>query len=48
MHFSGATTVCIASYIKPTLKRNTDKVILHIGTNDLRSTIESFEIASDE
>ena len=35
MHFSEATTACMESYIKPTLKRNTDKVILPIGTNDL-------------
>ena len=35
------------SYIKPTLKRNTGKVILHIGTNDLRSTKEPLEIASN-
>ena len=47
MHFSGATTACMASYIKPTLKQNTGKVILHIGTNDLRSTIKPLEIASN-
>ena len=46
MHFSGATTACMESYIKPTLQRNTDKVILHIGTNDLRSKKESLEFAS--
>ena len=33
--------------IKSTLKQNTDKVILHIGTNDLRSTKELPEIASN-
>ena len=46
MHFSGATTACMESYIKPTLQRNTDKGILHIGTNDLRSRKEPLEIAS--
>ena len=46
MHFSGATTACMESYIKPKLQRNTDKVILHIGTNDLRSKKEPLEIAS--
>ena len=47
MHFSGATTACMESYIKLTLKRNKDKVILHIGTNNLRSTVEPLEIASN-
>ena len=46
MHFSGATSACMESYIKPTLQRNTDNVILHIGTNDLRSRKEPLEIAS--
>ena len=46
MHFSGATTACMESYIKPTLQRNTDKVILHIGINDLRLKKEPLEIAS--
>ena len=44
MHFSGATTACMEINIKPTLQRNTDKVILHIGANDLRSTKEPLEI----
>ena len=43
MHFSRATTVCI----KPTFQGNTDKVILHSGTNNLRSTKEPLEIASN-
>ena len=47
MHFSGATIACMESYIKPTLKQNTDKVILHIGTNDLRSATKPLEIASN-
>ena len=46
MHFPGATTACMESYIKPTLQRNTDKVILHIGINDLRLKKEPLEIAS--
>ena len=45
MHFSGATTACMEIYIKPTLQRNTDKVILYIGANDFRSTKEPLEIA---
>ena len=47
MHFSGATIACMESYIKRTLKQNTNKVILHIGTNDLRSTTKPLEIASN-
>ena len=43
MHFSRATTGCI----KPTFQGNTDKVILHTGTNNLRSTKEPLEIASN-
>ena len=46
MHFSGASTACMQSYIKPTLQRNTDKFIPDIGTNDLRSKTEPLEIAS--
>ena len=34
------------SYIKPTIQRNTDNVILHIDTNGLRSKKEPLEIAS--
>ena len=43
INFSGATT----AYTKPTLKRNTDKVILHIGTNNVRQAKEPLEIASN-
>ena len=46
MHFSAATTGCMKSYIKPTLRRNTDKVTLHFGTNHLRSKKEPLKIAS--
>ena len=48
IHLSGATTGCMESYIKPTLRRNTDKFILHIRTNDLRSKKEPLEIASKQ
>ena len=36
--FSGATTGDMGHYIKPTLERNPDHVILHVGTNDLKTT----------
>ena len=35
--FSGSTTKHTTTYIKPPLKRNPDRFIIHIGTNDLRS-----------
>ena len=47
MHFSGVTAACTESYIKPMPQQNTDKVILHIGTNDLRSKKEPLEVASN-
>ena len=34
--FPGATIDCMNHYIQPTLKRNPDKVVIHIGTNDLK------------
>ena len=46
MHFSRAAAACMESYIKTTLKRNTNKVILHIGTSELRSIKEPLEITS--
>ena len=36
--FSGATTADMNHYIKPTMERNPDQVILHVGTNDLKTT----------
>ena len=36
-HFSGSTTEDMMTYIKPPLKRNSDRFIIHVGTNDLRS-----------
>ena len=35
--FSGPTTEDMVTYIKPPLKRNPDRFIIHVGTNDLRS-----------
>ena len=35
--FPGATTQDIKDYIKPTITRKPDMVILHTGTNDLKS-----------
>ena len=35
--FSGSTTEDMMRYIKPPLKCNPDRFIIHVGTNDLRS-----------
>ena len=35
--FSGSTTEDMMKYIKPPLKCNPDRFIIHVGTNDLRS-----------
>ena len=33
--FSGSTTEDMMTYIKPPLKCNPDRFIIHVGTNDL-------------
>ena len=35
--FSGATTKVMKDYLKPNLELSPDQVILHVGTNDLKS-----------
>ena len=40
MHFSRSTTEDMITYIKPPLKRNPDRFIAHVRTNDLRSNQE--------
>ena len=44
-HFSGLTTEDMMTYIKPPLKRNPDRFIIHVGTNDLRSNQDAETIA---
>ena len=39
-HFSGSATEGMKTYIQPPLKRDPDQVIIHVGTNDLRSSQE--------
>ena len=36
--FSGATVECMEHYVKPTLKKKQDVMIIHCGTNNIRST----------
>ena len=44
-HFSGSTTEDMMTYIKPPLKRNSDRFIIHVGTKDLRSNQDLETIA---
>ena len=43
--FSGAKTECMKHYIIPTLDKKPDKIILHVGTNDLRDNVPADEVA---
>ena len=45
MHSSRSTTEDMITYIKPPLKRNPDRFIVHVRTNDLRSNQELETIA---
>ena len=44
--FPGATTQDMKDYIKPTIARKPDMVILHTGTNDLKSNQNPLDIAN--
>ena len=46
-HFSGAKTKEMKSYIIPTLEQNPETIIIHSGTNDLKSDSSPEEIARD-
>ena len=46
-HFSGSTTEDMKTYIQPPLKRDPDRVIIHVGTNDLRSNQDPVTIAKN-
>ena len=45
--FSGATIEDMVDYAKPTVRRKPDLIILHAGSNDLRSEKTSDNISSD-
>ena len=34
-HFSGATTNCMEDYTKPSLRKDSNNTIVHVGKNDL-------------
>ena len=46
-HFSGSTTEDMKTYIQPPLKRDPDRVIIHVGTSDLRSNQDPVTIAKN-
>ena len=45
--FPGSTINCMSDYIKPSLKYDPDHIIIHVGTNDLRSEKTAVQIAED-
>ena len=46
-HFSGSTTEDMKTYIQPPLKRDPDRVIIHVGTIDLRFSEDLKTIAKN-
>ena len=36
--FPGCTTIDMRDHIKPTLRKNPDAIVIHVGTNSLRSS----------
>ena len=45
--FPGATTQCMADYMKPSIRAKPDHIIVHVGTNDLCSNASPNEIATN-
>ena len=45
--FSGATVNCMKHYIKPSISREPELLIIHCGTNDLKKTENPEEIANN-
>ena len=45
--FPGATVECMRDYVQPSLKFNPDAILLHCGTNDLRTDKCAEEIANN-
>ena len=43
--FAGATTQCMADYMKPSIRAKPNHFILHVGANDLNSNRPSDKIA---
>ena len=45
-HFSGTTTNCMEDYMKPSLQKDPNHIILHVGTNELILDRTSPDIAT--
>ena len=45
-HFSGATAICMGDYMKPSLRKDPNHIILHVRTNDLILDRTSQDIAT--
>ena len=45
-HFSGATKNCMEDYLKPSLRKDPNHIIFHVGTNDLILDMTSQDIAT--
>ena len=39
--FPGATTIDMTDFVKPIIRKKPESVILHVGTNDLKSNSEA-------
>ena len=44
--FSGATVNCMKAYVKPSLDKHPNRIILHVDTNDLNTASSPEDIAS--
>ena len=40
---SGATTDDIIDYIRPTVRKRPDMIIIHTGTNDIQNKVNTFQ-----
>ena len=45
--FPGAKIECMTDYVKPSIKYNPDVLLLHCGTNDLRSRKDATDLTND-
>ena len=45
--FPGCTTIDMRDHIKPTLRKNSDAIVIHVGTNSLRSSTSLRDCAEE-
>ena len=43
--FPGARVRCMQDYVRPIIRENSDRIILHVGTNDLTTNIPAEKVA---